>query len=310
MIAAQQLTKRFGTVVATDNVTFSIDAGQVVGFIGSNGAGKTTTMRMLSGFLPASSGRAVVAGFDVFDDPMSVRHRVGYLPETPPLYPELTIGEYLNFVAQVRAVPSGQRMRRIGSVMEMVGLVGWERRILGELSKGYRQRVGLAQAVIHDPEVLLLDEPTSGLDPRQVVGIRKFIRNLAETRTVVLSTHILSEVESLCSRVVMIDGGKIVADDTMDGVRNGAGDGLRYRVELSGSDPTAVPVEVGELGQVTRVVPHPEVEEYVVLDVYSSTDPRPAIAELAQNQGWKLRTMMMVQPTLEEAFLAIAGGKR
>jgi ABC-2 type transport system ATP-binding protein len=212
MISAQNLTRRFGGFTAVNDASFEVGKGEIIGFIGPNGAGKTTTMRILTGFLPASEGRAVVAGHDVFEDSMAVRRKVGYLPESPPLYPELSIGVYLKFIAEIRGVPFKQRTKRIGEVMELVGLSGWENRILGSLSKGYRQRVGLAQAVLHDPEVLVLDEPTSGLDPTQVVGIRKFILDLASRRTVILSTHILPEVERICPRVVMINQGKIVAD--------------------------------------------------------------------------------------------------
>ena len=231
MIVAQNLSKHFGAITAVDGVSFEVGAGQVVGFIGPNGAGKTTTMRILTGFMPASAGVATVA------DSMCLRTRwrcahIGYLPEKPPLYDDLSIGEYLRFIADIRGVERSQCMRRIGAVMEQVGLGGWESRLLGSLSKGYRQRVGLAQAIIHDPEVLILDEPTSGLDPKQLVGIRAFIQGLAEDRTVILSTHILSEVEALCERAIVIDGGRVVADDTLDGLRARVGDRVRYAVEL------------------------------------------------------------------------------
>ncbi|HCH66750.1 MAG TPA: hypothetical protein DFR83_28360, partial [Deltaproteobacteria bacterium] len=230
MISAQGITKRFGNFTAVRQVSFEVGRGEILGFIGPNGAGKTTTMRMLTGFLPATEGKVVVAGHDVFDENMMVRRKVGYLPEKPPLYTELSIGAYLAFVAEVRGIPSSDRTRRIGKVMEQVGLVGWEHRILGSLSKGYRQRVGLAQAVIHDPEVLILDEPTSGLDPAQVVGIRDFIRGLAEDRTVILSTHILPEVERLCERVVVISEGQLAADESIETLKNRVGQGVRFRV--------------------------------------------------------------------------------
>ena len=257
MISAQGITKRYGSLLAVDGVGFEVGTGDVIGFIGPNGAGKSTTMRILTGYLPATEGRALIAGHDVFDDPMSVRRVVGYLPETPPLYKELTIGDYLHFVADIREVPRAQISRRVGAVMEQVGLAGWESRILGSLSKGYRQRVGLAQAVIHDPKVLILDEPTSGLDPGQVAGIRRFIQNLASDRTVILSTHILAEVEILCPRVIMIAKGRIVADGKMDDVRMKAGGGIRYRVELSAPQtaPEALATAVGGLAVVEQVRP-------------------------------------------------------
>ena len=191
MIDVQHLTKSYGPRVAVDDVSFSIGKGEVVGFLGPNGAGKTTTMRILTGFLPATGGDVKVAGYDVFDEPMQVKRRVGYLPESPPLYPELSVGTYLEFAAELRGFYGKERLKRVGRVMEQVGLVGWEQRILGSLSKGYRQRVGLAQALVHEPEVLILDEPTSGLDPTQVMGMRELMRELAATRTVILSTHIL-----------------------------------------------------------------------------------------------------------------------
>ncbi|MCB9779008.1 MAG: ABC transporter ATP-binding protein [Alphaproteobacteria bacterium] len=320
MISAQSLTKRFGSLTAVDAVSFEVGTGGVLGFIGPNGAGKTTTMRMLTGFLPASGGKAVVAGHDVFDEPMQVRRKVGYLPETPPLYRELSIGDYLRFVAEIRGIAARDRARRVGEVMEQVGLSGWERRIVGSLSKGYRQRVGLAQAIMHDPPVLILDEPTSGLDPAQVAGMRDFVRELANDRTVILSTHILSEVELLCPRVVMIAGGKKVADGTLDEVRHRATGGVRYRVELKGEPPDAIAPAVGALPQVDQVKPVPRPpgdgphdpwdQGFRVLDVRAADDPRTAIARLATEQGWTLRGMERRVPGLEEAFLAIIGAEQ
>ena len=310
MIAVTDLTKKFGTFTAVNGISFDVGTGQVVGFIGPNGAGKTTTMRMLTGFIPSSSGSASIAGHDVFDDPMSVRRCIGYLPETPPLYPELTIGSYLRFIARVREVPRSEQVLRVGDVMERVGLTGWENRILGSLSKGFRQRVGLAQAIIHDPKVLILDEPTSGLDPLQVVGIRDFIRNLATDRTVILSTHILSEVEALAERAIVIDGGRILADDTLDGLRARVGAGVRYRVELSAPSDVHVATEVGALEEVAQVRPNEETGVVTVLDVRAPADPRTAIAGLATRKGWEVRAMERHSPNLEEAFLHLVGGTR
>jgi ABC-2 type transport system ATP-binding protein len=309
LISAQDISKRFGSLTAVDHVSFEVGKGELIGFIGPNGAGKTTTMRMLTGYLPTTEGKAVVAGHDVFDDPMSVRRKVGYLPETPPLYPELTIGDYLHFIAEIREVPAKGRSRRVGEVMERVGLSGWEGRILGSLSKGYRQRVGLAQAVIHDPEVLILDEPTSGLDPAQVVGIREYVRDLASDRTVILSTHILAQVELLCPRVVMIAKGRIVADGPLDTVREQAGYGLRYRVELAadGLDEGAVAARVGGLGAVEQVRALSTTDGFSLLEVHAPADPRTAIAGLATAEGWRIRAMERHVPSLEEAFLAIVG---
>ena len=310
MISAQNLTRRFGGFTAVNDVSFEVGKGEIIGFIGPNGARKTTTMRILTGFLPASEGRAMVAGHDVFEDSMSVRKKVGYLPETPPLYPELSIGVYLRFIAEIRGIPSSKRTTRIGEVMELVGLSGWENRILGSLSKGYRQRVGLAQAVIHDPEVLVLDEPASGLDPTQVVGIREFIVDLASRRTVILSTHILPEVERICPRVVMINQGKIVADGSLDEVCSKGGGGVRYRIALKGSEGDNLAVLVSDLGAVDTVTPGGHTEGFQELIVHAPGDPRTAIAGLATQNGWQIKAMEKVSPSLEEAFLKIVGRER
>jgi ABC-2 type transport system ATP-binding protein len=307
MIRADSLTKSFGTFTAVDSISFEIEKGQIVGFIGPNGAGKTTTMRMLTGFLPATTGQVSVCGHDVFDDPMSVRRSIGYLPETPPLYKELSVGEYLQFIAEVREVPRGDRLGRMGDVMERVGLEGMEHRLLGSLSKGYRQRVGLAQAIIHDPEVLILDEPTSGLDPRQLKGIRSFIQNLAEDRTVILSTHILSEVEALADRAIVIDGGTIRADAPLAELLNGVGDGVRFRVELVGEDSVVIAKSIGGLEEVHQVEPCGNADGAFAFDVRSEGDPRTAIAGLATQQGWEVRAMERHAPDLEEAFLHLVG---
>lgn len=311
MISAQRISKRYGDRLAVDHVSFEVAKGELLGFIGANGAGKSTTMRILTGFLPASEGRAVVAGFDVFEEPMEVRRRVGYLPESPPLYPELTIGDYLRFVAEIREVPRARRTQAIGEAMERVGLVGWEARILGSLSKGYRQRVGLAQAVLHNPAVLVLDEPTSGLDPAQVVGIRELFRSLAEDRTVILSTHILTEVEQLCPRVVMIHGGRVVAEGPLDAVRARARGGVRVEVEVGAADvpPEAVATAMGAVEGVAQVRPLGVEGGWVrlALTAVGPADPRPAVAAAAAARGWSLRALERVVPSLEEAFLTIVG---
>ena len=316
MISARNLTKRFGRITAVEHVSFEVGKGEILGFIGPNGAGKTTSMRMLTGFLPCTEGEAVVAGHDVFEDPMAVRRAVGYLPETPPLYPELSVGEYLEFIAEIREVPARERRQRVGEAMEGVGLVGWERRLLGSLSKGYRQRVGLAQTVLHNPAVLILDEPTSGLDPAQVVGIRDYIRSLAQERTVIVSTHILTEVELLCRRAVVIAKGKLLADDTLDGLRGRVGAGLRYRVELGAPSDVHVATEVSRLGEVASVAPLEDRDGALLsqgltaLELRAPEDPRTAVARLATQRGWTIRAMERVVPSLEEAFLSIVGSER
>jgi ABC-2 type transport system ATP-binding protein len=301
MIEVRELTRRYGPVVAVDRLTFAVDSG-VVGFLGPNGAGKTTTLRMLTGALSITSGTAIVAGFDVFEDPLEVKARVGSLPETPPLYPELTIGEYLSFVAKMRGVPRTRRLSRVGEVMERVGLRGWERRRLGGLSKGYRQRVGLAQAIVHDPPLLLLDEPTTGLDPAQLVSVRALIRELAADRVVVLSTHVLSEVEALCERVLLLHRGRLVGDGTVDSLAAGVGAGPW--VELLLDEATEPPAAaLAALPCVTSV----RMLEPLRVRIEGPPEVEPAVAALAGARGWRVRRLVRHQPRLEEVFLALAG---
>jgi ABC-2 type transport system ATP-binding protein len=212
MIEVRNLTKRYGDIVAVENVSFAAEKGQILGFLGPNGAGKTTTMRVITGFLPATSGTVRVAGFDIFENALEVRKRIGYLPENPPLYDDMTVTSYLSFVARIKGVARADAPTAVARVAERCGLNDVLRRTLGNLSKGFRQRAGLAQALIHDPSVLVLDEPTIGLDPKQIIDIRSLIRDLSGERTVILSTHILPEVAQLCSKVVIIDRGRIAVE--------------------------------------------------------------------------------------------------
>jgi ABC-2 type transport system ATP-binding protein len=215
VIEAQEVTKRYGEFLAVDHVSFTAGAGEVVGFLGPNGAGKTTTMRILTGFLPATDGTARIDGHDIFEDPLAARRAIGYLPETPPLYPEMDVESYLHYVAKLKDVPRGRRREGVERALERCGLAEVHRRVIGALSKGFRQRVGIAQAIVHDPKVLILDEPTVGLDPIQIREIRALIADLAAEeggRTIVLSTHILPEVEAICRRVILIHRGRKVLD--------------------------------------------------------------------------------------------------
>lgn len=307
MIEVRALTKAYGPRVAVNDVSFTVERGEVVGFLGPNGAGKTTTMRILTGFLPPTQGEVRVAGFDVLDDPTEVKRRVGYLPESPPLYPELTIGDYLGFVAELRGFYGRERASRVGRVMERVGLSGWEARILGSLSKGYRQRVGLAQALIHEPDVLILDEPTSGLDPGQVLGIRDLVLGLAEHQTVILSTHILAEVEAICPRAMIIARGKLVAAGTIPELRAQAPGGLWYYAELSGVPATLI----GGLPGITEVEPlaelRPSGDGWLRLRVRAPADPRATIAAAVAAAGGQVRALEQRLPSLEEAFVSIVG---
>jgi ABC-2 type transport system ATP-binding protein len=216
MIEVEGLTKRYGDFTAIEDITFRVEKGEIVAFLGPNGAGKTTTMRLLTGFLPATEGSVVVAGFDIFDKPMEVKKRIGYLPEQPPVYNDMRVTEYLKFVAKIKGVPRSERKAAMERVIQRCSLADVSDRIIGKLSKGYKQRVGLAQAMIHDPEVLILDEPTIGLDPKQILEIRDLIKSLAGDHTIILSTHILPEVTMICQRVLIISQGRIVADDTLE----------------------------------------------------------------------------------------------
>src|SRR5690348_6079582 len=216
MIKVSELTKRYARTTAVDHISFEVEKGQIVGFLGPNGAGKTTTMRMLTCFLPPTSGAASVAGFDVLEQPMEVKKRIGYLPETPPLYQEMRATEYLNFVGKLKGLSGTDLKQRVDTACERCAITDVRDKLLGKLSKGYRQRVGLAQAILHNPDVLILDEPTAGLDPKQIMETRDLIKSLAGDHTIVLSTHILPEVSQVCQRVVIINKGRVVAVDTPD----------------------------------------------------------------------------------------------
>lgn len=239
MIEVKSLTKYYGTIAAIQDVSFEVEKGEIIGFLGPNGAGKSTTMRILTGFTPATSGTARVAGFYVEDNPVEVKRRLGYMPESVPLYQEMVVESFLSYVAEVKGVPRAQRKREVGRVMERCGLQDMGKRITRNLSKGYRQRVGLAQALIGNPPVLILDEPTVGLDPKQIIEIRQMIKGLAEEHTVLLSTHILPEVSMICERVIIINRGRIVRQDTMRNL-TGATDHVTFEVEAGGVTETVL----------------------------------------------------------------------
>jgi len=305
MIEARGLTKRYGRFTAVDAVDLDVQSQGIVGFLGPNGAGKTTTMRMLTGFLPMTSGTATVAGFDVFDQPLQVKARVGYLPETPPLYPELKVGEYLSFVGEIRGLSRSERLKRVGDVMDQVGLREMEKRLTGALSKGFRQRVGLAQALLHDPPVLILDEPTSGLDPAQLVGIRALVRDLAQERVVVLSTHILQEVELLCDRVILINRGKIAGDGTVDSLAQAAGAGPWVEFIASGPDPQST-ASLAELTAVSSVsILESNAPNTMRFRLEGSTELVASVAALASTQGWAVHALSPRAASLEDVFLAL-----
>jgi ABC-2 type transport system ATP-binding protein len=307
MIEVDHLTKYYGPIVAIQELSFRVDKGEILGFLGPNGAGKTTTMRILSGFMPASSGRASVAGYDVFAQALEVRRRVGYLPENVPLYQEMTVGGYLQFVAEVKGIPSMQRTRKIGAVTEACGVRDMERRLIGGLSKGYRQRVGLAQALLNDPPVLILDEPTVGLDPRQIIEIRQIIKDLRREHTVILSTHILPEVSMTCDRVVIISGGQVVAIDTPENLTERTQHHRRIFLEVDGPGDAVLAHLQGLKGvlQVEQNGASPGGAPTYTLSTIKERDMRAEVAQAMVQQGWQLLELRPVRLSLEEVFIQL-----
>ena len=306
MIEVQHITKRYGRVTAVDDVSFKVERGEILGFLGPNGAGKTTTMRILTGYMPATEGRAVVAGFDVFTDPIEAKRRTGYLPETPPLYPDMTVREYLDFVARIKGVPSGEQKQRVQSVMERTRVADMADRHCSKLSKGYRQRVGLAQALIHNPDVLILDEPTAGLDPKQIIETRELIRGLAGDHTIVLSTHILPEVAQTCNRVVIINKGRVVAVDTPDNLTARLRGAETMYVHVDGPRDDAAAALTAVAG-VTRVSPADPRNAAGAFEVESDrgTDVRRELARAIVTRGWGLLELRPMRMSLEEIFLQV-----
>jgi ABC-2 type transport system ATP-binding protein len=306
VIEVQHITKRYGRVTAVDDVSFRVERGEILGFLGPNGAGKTTTMRILTGYMPATEGRAVVAGYDVFADPIEAKRRTGYLPETPPLYPDMTVQEYLDFVAKIKGVSAAERKQRVASVMERTRVADMAGRHCSKLSKGYRQRVGLAQALIHNPDVLILDEPTAGLDPKQIIETRDLIRSLAGDHTIVLSTHILPEVAQTCQRVVIINKGRVVAVDTPENLtaRLRGAETLYVQVDAPGDDAAAT---LAGVPGVTRVVPSDGRHVQGAFEVESTrgTDVRRDLARAIVTRGWGLLELRPMRMSLEEIFLQV-----
>ena len=308
MIEVQHLTKRYGRVTAVDDLNFRVERGEILGFLGPNGAGKTTTMRILTGYMPATDGKAVVAGFDVFEQPIEAKRRTGYLPETPPLYPEMTVREYLQFVARIKikGISSSERRSRVEDSMRRTRVDDMANRHCAKLSKGYRQRVGLAQAILHNPEVLILDEPTAGLDPKQIIETRKLIKELAGTHTIVLSTHILPEVAQTCDRVVIINKGRVVAVDTPANLtaRLRGSETMFVQVDALGQDAAAM---LRTLPGVVSVVPADMQGSVGAFEVSSETgrDIRRELARAIVAQNWGLLELRPSRMSLEEIFLSL-----
>ena len=317
MIEVENLTKRYGDFTAIEGVTFSVSEGEVVGFLGPNAAGKTTTMRILTCFMPATDGTAKVSGYDVFDDPINVRKRIGYMPENVPLYTEMTVKSYLHFMAKVKGVSRKKRHQRVDVSIEACGLGDFRNRVIGKLSKGYRQRVGLAQALVHDPQLLVLDEPTIGLDPRQIIEIRNLIKGLGGGHTVLLSTHILPEASMTCDRIIVINEGHIAGEITL---RDGRVSTIESRttgtVNLEESGNVYMQVrgdseKVLSRLKLTTNVSDARLEreedgigEYIVTHE-TGMDIRPELSSLVVYGGWELLELRPVEMTLEEAFLEL-----
>ena len=306
MIEVQHLTKRYGPVTAVNDVSFTVERGEILGFLGPNGAGKTTTMRVLTGYMPPSEGKAIVAGYDVLEQPIEAKRRTGYLPETPPLYPDMTVREYLTFVAKIKGVPRKESKSRIGEMMRKTRIDDVADRHCGKLSKGYRQRVGLAQAMLHNPDVLILDEPTAGLDPKQIIETRQLIKGLAGDHTIILSTHILPEVSQTCQRVVIINKGKVVAVDTPDNLtsRLRGSETMYLQVDAQGADAAAV---LQRVAGVTRVAVADTKQQIVGFEIDSETghDVRRELAAAVVGRGWGLLEMRPMRMSLEEIFLHV-----
>ncbi len=306
MIEVESLTKRYGRTTAVDGVSFRVEKGEVLGFLGPNGAGKTTTMRILTCYLPPTEGTARVAGYDVFKQPLEVKRRVGYLPETPPLYPDMSVRGYLDFCARIKGVPAKERRTRVSDAIEKCRVGEVQRTLIGKLSKGYRQRVGLAQAILHNPDVLILDEPTAGLDPKQIIETRELIRGLAGTHTVILSTHILPEVSMTCGRVVIINKGRVVAEDTPQNLTRRLRGAGSLRVEAQGDEAGLVAAAKAVPG-VLSVQQHGVHDGIVSLEVESESgkDVRAELARAVVTKGYGLVGLQQMGMSLEEIFLQL-----
>ena len=313
MITVKNLSKRYARTVAVDHISFEVQKGQIVGFLGPNGAGKTTTMRILTCFLPPTDGSATVAGFDVLEQPMEVKKRIGYLPETPPVYPEMEVVEYLRFVGQLKGMSGPNLAKRITEVSERCAVADVQTKLIGKLSKGYRQRVGLAQAIIHNPDVLILDEPTAGLDPKQINETRELIKSLAGDHTIILSTHILPEVEQTCEQVIIINKGKLVATDSVHNLQNRARGAESVLVEVEGRDGTldvhAVQQRLERVAGVSRVVAKESRNNRSAFEVESEKDRfvRGDLARAIVEGGWNLNELRAAAMSLEEIFLQLTG---
>src|SRR6266851_5115671 len=312
MIKVEGLTKRYARNVAVDNISFGVQKGEIVGFLGPNGAGKTTTMRILTCFMPPTEGEVEVAGFDVMKQPIEVKKRIGYLPEIPPLYPDMEVVEYLEFVGRLKGIPSAELGARVADVAERCACADVKKKLISKLSKGYRQRVGLAQAIIHNPDVLILDEPTSGLDPKQINETRELIKSLAGDHTIILSTHILPEVEQTCEQVIIINKGKLVATDSVSNLQNRARGAESLLVEVGARnglmDPVKVQSRIELVSGVSRVLLKNKRDNRSIFEVESRKGlVRGDLARAVVEAGWDLNELRPAAVSLEEVFLQLTG---
>jgi ABC-2 type transport system ATP-binding protein len=307
MLEVEHLTRRYGPITAVDNISFQTRSGEILGFLGPNGAGKTTTMRMITGYLPPTAGEVRIEGIDLRRDPLAAKRKIGYLPELPPLYPELTVRDYLRFVARLRQVPARERSNAVERAMERCALGDVSGRVIGRLSKGYRQRVGIAQAILHNPRLLIFDEPTAGLDPRQILETRRLIRSLAGDHTVILSTHILSEAANTCQRVIIINRGKLVAVDSPENLTRRVKQTDTLLIEFRGAGAGAQAV-IAQLPGVSKAELIGEQDGIAKLRVESKDlNTREAIARALVEGGYGLLELKEVELTLEEIFLSLTG---
>ena len=309
MIEVENLSKIYGSTPAIQDVTFTVEPGEILGFLGPNGAGKTTTMRILAGYLPATSGTARIAGYDVHEDSMEVRRQIGYLPETPPLYRDMTVEGFLHFVARIKGVAAGDRASRVNTAIERCNLTEKRKVLIRKLSKGFRQRVGIAQALVHDPPAIILDEPTVGLDPRQIIDVRNLIKSLAGEHTIILSTHILPEVSMTCSRVAIINKGRIVATNKPENLMAQFVGGAGYEIEIEGDAR-----ELQKLLQIlpgiclVEIVPDDELppnRSLIRIVSTAGTEPGRDIAAVTVGAGFGLHEMRRIRATLEDVFLEL-----
>lgn len=309
MIQVEGVSKNYGPHAAVKNISFEVGRGEIVGFLGPNGAGKTTTMRILTGFLPPTQGRAIVAGFDVMQEPLEVKKRTGYLPENPPVYPEMEVEDYLEFVARIKGIRGPELQNRIDAVMERTAIGHVRSKLIAKLSKGYRQRVGLAQALIHSPEVLILDEPTVGLDPKQIIEIRELVRSLAGEHTIMLSTHILSEVASTCHRIIILNQGEIEASDTPENLTARLKGGASTQLEIDGPQEL-VEARLASIDGVERVTHTAANAGRGLYNIDTpSEDIRAELAKAVVDSGWGLYSMKSIGLSLEDIFLQLTAAE-